>query len=513
MAHMFTSADRKGSTVQHKKELSNAEHDYIGKELANSEQIDVLSAMQDGTKLLKLCSRRTRSHWRKFQLDATNTSIRWVSDKKDVTDTTIHITNIIEIICHSINIVKKFKDTLPEEINNNLEALQQQQFTIRYLEHNKNYTNYLPSLSPNTSSYAITNQSNSNIVQQPGGHHIHHQPSSSFIRTLSFKQPQGSTLDHIEDSATDSSSNKDNNDHNNTGAFWKSWGRNKHDKKMDKSEQPTLHIHNHLRQNSTDSLKIPQGTLSSSRDNYHIQDLHLIAETSKVATIWIYGLERLIELNRRNVDLSTIPSSQFQISVKELMNYSINNRVHHNNMLDYKRIFAFKERLDEITTALYHIIEQMPSHQQQLLEDMKRIPSNNPLIKKVRQDQNDLDYILHQVSKARFDKENLKRWGYILTRIEVNFGGYQIAVHNQKQRELNPSKYESRHPHKRQRSQSSTVHSLYGAPKFNLRQNSNSAFQRSGGQMLKNRTPRSPRNQTQFKAEEIAIVHSLSPVS
>eukprot|EP01084_Bolivina_argentea_P273718 466326_1 len=183
MSQFFSSLDRNRhkSSVQTKSELSTSNNGYIGKELTNPEQINVLSAMQVGTKLLKLCARRTRSHWRKFQLDSSNTKIRWVSDKKDVNDTTIYIANIIEIICDSIDIVKKFKDTLPEELTHNYESLQQQQFTIRYLEHNKNLT-------PNQL-HLYNNQSLSNIIG-PNNNHTAKHSNSSFIRTLPLRNKQ-----------------------------------------------------------------------------------------------------------------------------------------------------------------------------------------------------------------------------------------------------------------------------------------------------------------------------------
>merc|ERR1712113_1049157 len=328
----------RSKSVANKNELTT--NGYTGHDLATSEQIDVLSSMYDGTRLLKLCSRRTRSHWRKFQLDSNNRSIRWVSDKKDVNDTTICIKNTVEIICHSIDIVKKFKDTLPEELSKHNDELQQQQFTIRYVEYNNN-KHFLPSLSPNHSLTNTMHQSLS-IIQPPLNNlSLQHQSknSNSFIRSL-HHQSKNSKVSLIQPDYTDSESVTDSgsnhkNDKKNKTTFWKKW------LKKEKEQSPHDQQQHHHERNYTDSTKL---TLNN---GYQYHELHLMAENPRIATIWIYGLERLIEVNKNGIDLSIIPSSQFKISTKELMNYSIDKgRSYNNNKSCYNLFNPFKINLD-----------------------------------------------------------------------------------------------------------------------------------------------------------------------
>ena len=152
--------------------------------------------------------------------------------------------------------------------------------------------------------------------------------------------------------------------------------------------------------------------------------------------------------------------------------YSNGNRKKSSN-IDESIMVQFKSRLERINTALYSVVDQLPQSQQLLLEDRSittfatESRQINYLMKKIRKDQNDLDDILHQVSKARFSKSNLKDWSYTLTRIEINIGGYQIAINNQKQLSeqygggdiiIIPKPLH----HRRERSKSSSLYSMTG---------------------------------------------------
>ena len=458
------------SAVHHKSELTTS--GYIGRDLAKSEQIDVLSSMQNGAKLLKLCSRRTRSHWRKFQLDSSNLSIKWVSDKKAVDDTTIQITNIVDIVCFDKNVVEKFKDTLPEEYNNSSLELQQQQFTIRYMVSNKH--NYLPQLSPNHSLTVNNNSTQMPIINGLSLNGHQSKNSNSFIRSLrsSNNNSNNNNNNHVDESVTDSSSNK-HQSRQRSGSFWKL--KNKLNNNNNTKEQtPEMeNEHKYHERNYTDSIKISGG--------YHIQELHLMAETAKIANIWIYGLERLCDACKNNVDLLNLTLlpfeyNKFRISYKQLMMFAFERArrgsigKHNNNNLynDESTISPFKSRLERINTALYGVIEQLPQSQQSLLEDRKTTLFHtdskriNCLMKKIRKDQNDLDDILRGIHKKRLNKTNLREWSYTLTRIEINVGGYQIAINNQYLTNdiIGNGVQREKTQHKRERSKSSSIYSM-----------------------------------------------------
>lgn len=513
----FFDRSRAKSAVHHKSELTG--NGYIGRDLAKSEQIDVLLSMQSGAKLLKLCSRRTRSHWRKFQLDSSNCSINWVSDKKNVDDTTIQITNIIEIICFNKNVVEKFKDTLPETYNHNnhniaSDELQYQQFTIKYIESNKHIGHYIPQLSPNHSLTGINSSNNNNNIITPNHQYKN---SSSFIRSLKLSNNNNNNND--ESVVTNSNSNHS---RNRSGSFIAKF-KNKIIKDYEDDNKDNHQQHHQQSQHNKQNSSI--STISGS--GYHVQELHLMAENAKQANIWIYGLECLIEAAKKNVDLINLCEipfeySKFRISYSKLYEYIFekgNKKNKNINNNDDSIMSQFKLRLDRINTLLYSVVDQLPQSQQLLLEDRKikifetESRQINYLMKKIRKDQNDLDDILYQVTKARFSKNNLKEWSYTLTRIEINIGGYQIAINNQK---LNNNNI--KYHHKRERSKSSSIYSINGyqqnhpfqhspfiPPSLQQQQYSNQRIRRSSREhsqkhksnnnnsnILKDRSPRSP---------------------
>ena len=87
-------------------------------------------------------------------------------------------------------------------------------------------------------------------------------------------------------------------------------------------------------------------------------------------------------------------------------------------------MFVFKTRLYRICADLYSVVD----HLQRLGSHMSGF---NFMTQKINQDQEDLDSILGHVSIARFSKRNLTTWShvqYTLTRIEINIGGYKIAI-------------------------------------------------------------------------------------
>jgi len=260
--------------------------------------------------------------------------------------------------------------------------------------------------------------------------------------------------------------NKVNNNKANNKSFWKKWS--KHNHKKESSENKNIKKEQKQKEESSENAEY---------GNYMEQELCLIAEKAKIATIWIYGLERLVQANKKN-EILNLSSSQFKISIKELMNYRNKGN---KEIIDST---PFKMELDKIHNAFYNIIDSLP---QSLFEE--EMPSY--LARKIRQDQNEIDYIMHQVTKARFDEYKLKRWSIILKRIEVNIGGYRIALNNKKHfYQISESPFSQNQAdqlsHKRRRSQSSSIYSQNYQNKLNI---------------LKNRSPRSPQNAFDHKME------------
>jgi len=501
----FNDRNRGKSTVRTRSELTN--NGYIGADLVASEEIDILAAMQAGTKMLKLLARRKGSHWRKFQLDATNRSVYWESHKKDALDTTIQIANIVDIICYDKNVLTMFRDTLPEDLYNDssddMLRLQQQQFTIRYKEANK--SKYLPQLSPNHSLTFHNTQNSHPIVN---GHVLHQaKNSNSFIRSLRTSQHQRT------DSVTDSGSNDVHNHHNNnnntasntrSGSFFK---LKKFAKSGTKEQTPDLqeagNVHHTHERNHTDSSRINQFTVHSK--DYHVQELHLMAKNEKIANIWIYGLEHLVAACRNGVDLSLISLqsehyAQFRISSKQLRNYAFQKGREQNQPFltaeEEAMVLPFTQQLDRVGRALYAIIKQVPESYQAYLEDKaakrslhmnaenskkKKISLDN-MIEKLKQDQNDLDRIQRDwYSGSRFNILMIKNWSFTLTRIEINLGGYQLA--------LSSKRYALQTSHKRERSLSNN---FVGNTRLIQQSYSNHVKSNYRSQMLKNRSPREP---------------------
>lgn len=362
--------DRNSSVVQTVKELTDTE--YLSRD-SNSDDIDVLAKMHEGTELLKLCSRRTRSHWRTFLLDEDNEFISWHSHKKDAVDTTIHISNIVEIVCHNASVVSKFMDTLPDELMETKD-LQRQQFTIRYeLDNNKQ-----PSISPNVS---LTNRELSpkdpSLISPTTRSDHHSKTSLSFIRAVASVSTVQNSLrnkdtKYLEDSVTESGSSsskkRQRRERSGSRSFFKNLLKS-NDKSSELEPAPTPDgLHAHSRNVTADSMNLSRN-VTFARDavveykGKHVHELHVMAKCPEITMMWVYGLAQLIDIHQ---NAKVFNPALFRTTTKELLRYAedleISNVYDRMTMrirrhLDDKDIPEFRGKFAESINDQSHSVE------------------------------------------------------------------------------------------------------------------------------------------------------------